>query len=482
LDNIPVAVGFTNAQGGVVLDNGILASIWRGSHELNTVSDYQEYKAWWPETQERVKANEWPSARALNGEGSTAAFDIQKFDGTMGTIVVSAKPILDIEGAVAGTIWMNQDITDIKRAQHAVEEERDRLISLINSISDEVWVADAQGKLVMVNPAVTKEFDLKVGPDGIEVGKVVSSFEVLRPDGSERPPEEAPPSRALKGEFIVGQEEIVRSPSSGEFRVRQVNAAPIKNNNGDILGSVSVVRDITDQKRMEDELRRSNHELQQFAYLSSHDLQEPLRMIVSYMSLLERKYKDELAPEAQEYLRNALEGGTRMRELIDDLLEYSRLETNAKAFATVNMREVVENAIKVLKVPIEESKADVYIEPMPTITADGSQLQQVMQNLISNSLKFHGPERSMVHISASRGIKEWVFSVKDNGIGLNVEYSDKIFQMFQRLHTRDQYPGTGVGLAIVKKIVERHGGRIWVESEEGMGATFFFTIPTTQNN
>ncbi len=229
------------------------------------------------------------------------------------------------------------------------------------------------------------------------------------------------------------------------------------------------VRDITDQKRMEDELRRSNHELQQFAYLSSHDLQEPLRMIVSYMSLLERKHKDELAPEAQEYLRNALEGGTRMRELIDDLLEYSRLETNAKAFATVNMREVVENAIKVLKVPIEESKADVYIEPMPTITADGSQLQQVMQNLISNSLKFHGPERSMVHISASKGIKEWVFSVKDNGIGLNVEYSDKIFQMFQRLHTRDQYPGTGVGLAIVKKIVERHGGRIWVESEEGKG-------------
>jgi light-regulated signal transduction histidine kinase (bacteriophytochrome) len=131
----------------------------------------------------------------------------------------------------------------------------------------------------------------------------------------------------------------------------------------------------------------------------------------------------------------------------------------------------------VLKVTIEENKTDIYIEPMPTIMADGSQMHQVMQNLISNSLKFHGPERPLLHISAKEGAREWTFSVKDNGIGLNPEYEEKIFQMFQRLHSQDQYPGTGVGLAIVKKIVERHGGRIWVESEEGRGATFFFTIP-----
>jgi light-regulated signal transduction histidine kinase (bacteriophytochrome) len=137
----------------------------------------------------------------------------------------------------------------------------------------------------------------------------------------------------------------------------------------------------------------------------------------------------------------------------------------------------VESTIKMLKVTIDESKADIYIEPLPTVIADGSQMQQVIQNLISNAVKFHGHERPMVHISAKEGKKEWTFCVKDNGIGLNEEYAERIFQMFQRLHNQDQYPGTGVGLAIVKKIVERHGGRIWVESEEGTGAAFFFTIP-----
>ena len=369
------------------------------------------------------------------------------------------------------------NITERKTAEEALQEERDRLYSLINSMSDEVWVADASGKLIMVNPAVTKTFDLKVGPDGIEFGKAASGFEVLRPDGSERPAAEAPPSRALKGEVVIDQEEIVKIPASGKFRHRQVNAAPIKDVDGHILGSVSVVRDITERKRMEDELRRSNHELQQFAYLSSHDLQEPLRMMVSYISLLERKYKDQLDPKALEYIEHALNGGNRMRQLIDDLLAYSRVETTAKESGPVDMKAIVENTIKVLQVPIEESKADIYVEPMPTIMADGSQMLQVMQNLISNSLKFHGSERPMVHIASRSGTKEWTLSVKDNGIGMSMEYAERIFQMFQRLHTNEEYPGTGVGLAIAKKIVERHGGRIWVESEEGKGATFFFTIP-----
>lgn len=373
----------------------------------------------------------------------------------------------------------SMDVTEIRRAQEALQVEKDRLASLFNSMSDEVWVANEQGKLIMINPAVTKDFNMMVGPEGIEVVKVATSLEVLRPDGSERPPEEAPLTRALKGEAVNCEEEIIRIPTSGEYRHRQVNAAPIKDVDGHILGAVSVVRDVTERKKMEAELKRSNHELQQFAYLSSHDLQEPLRMMVSYMSLLERKYKGQLDPQAHEYISHAINGGTRMRQLIDDLLVYSRVETTAKESTPVNMKEVVEDTIKVLKVQIEESKADIYIDPMPTIMADGSQIHQVMQNLISNSLKFHGPERPMVHISAREGIKEWTFSVRDNGIGMNMEYAGKIFQMFQRLHTKEEYPGTGVGLAIAKKIVERHGGSIWVESEEGRGATFYFTIPVS---
>ena len=246
------------------------------------------------------------------------------------------------------------------------------------------------------------------------------------------------------------------------------------------LGSIRIYSIIINNlKDVENELRHSNAELQQFAYLSSHDLQEPLRMMVSYISLLEKRYRNDLDPLALEYINNALEGGTRMRQLIDDLLEYSRIETQAKPFAPVDMKDVMESTIKVLRIPIEECRADLYIEPMPTIMADGSQIEQVMQNLISNSLKFRGPERPMVHISATEGKEDYTFSVKDNGIGLNTVYADKIFQMFQRLHTKDKYAGTGVGLAIVKKIVERHGGHVWVVSEEGKGATFSFTIPKT---
>jgi PAS domain S-box-containing protein len=374
-------------------------------------------------------------------------------------------------------VAISEDITERKKAEEAIKEERDRLNSLINSMNDEVWVADAQGKLIMINPAVTNEFGLEVTPDGIAVQKVASSFEAYRPDGSLRPPEEAPPSRALRGEVIKDQEEIVMTPARGELRYRLVSATPFRDANGQIIGSVSVVRDITDRKKAEDRLKRSNVELQQFAYVSSHDLQEPLRMVISYLSLLDKKYKDQLDPNAQEYLHYAVEGGMRMRELIDDLLEYSRVDTQVKEFGPVLMNEVVEDVIKVLKAPIDEGGAKIFVDPLPTIIADRSQMVQVMQNLIGNAIKFRGKEKPTINVSASRRAREWLFSIKDNGIGLNMQYSDKIFEMFQRLHAREEYPGTGVGLAVAKKIIERHGGRIWVESKEGKGATFFFTIP-----
>ena len=268
--------------------------------------------------------------------------------------------------------------------------------------------------------------------------------------------------------------------ADGVFRPFLTRVLPVKAPNGKVVRWFGTNTDITKELEMRQSLERSNAELQQFAYLASHDLQEPLRMVISYLALLEKNYKDDLAPRAQEFIDYAVAGGARMRELINDLLEYSRVESRAKTIEIVDMRKVVESTIKLLKVPIDDNKAGIYIEAMPTIMADGSQMQQVMQNLISNAIKFHGPERPHVHISAKEGAKEWTFSVKDNGIGLNQEYAERIFQMFQRLHSNDQYPGTGVGLAIVKKIVERNGGRIWVESEEGKGATFFFTFPKTQ--
>jgi light-regulated signal transduction histidine kinase (bacteriophytochrome) len=225
------------------------------------------------------------------------------------------------------------------------------------------------------------------------------------------------------------------------------------------------------------QLERSNDELQQFAYIASHDLQEPLRMVISYLTLLERKYESQLDDTAREYLHYAVMGGERMRGLIDDLLEYSSVEAKGVRFECVDMKAVVSRTIELLVLPIEENQAEINVFPLPAVIADQSQMVQVMQNLISNAIKFHGSERPIVTISSTRGPDEWIFSVKDNGIGLNMHYADRIFQVFQRLNNRDRFEGTGIGLAIVKKILERHGGRVWVESEEGKGAAFYFTIP-----
>ena len=497
-----------------------------------------------------------------------------------------------------------------KRSEDALKEERDRLSSLINSISDEVWFADANGNFTLANPSALREFNLNSTRDGISVEQFASTMDVFGPDGKARPMEDSPPLRALKGEVIKDLEELVISPAREELRYRQVNAAPVRDSKGRIIGSVSVVKDITERKRVEEELQatkarleailnqmpvgitvieppngqiiyqndevarqfrhelfptegikeyekwqafnldgtpvkpedhiiarslmegivirdkvekimrgdgtygylsttsapirgkdgkviaaiamnidvtekyeadlelnRSNEELQQFAYVASHDLQEPLRMVINYLSLLESKFKDQLDPLAKDYISIAVEGGERMRELINDLLEYSRVETSGKEFSPVRMDDVVSKTLTLLKLPINESGAQIIVDPLPTIIGDESQMMQVMQNLVGNAIKFHGKESPKIAISASQGPREWTFSIRDNGIGLNMKYADKIFHMFQRLHSMTEYPGTGVGLAVTKKIIEHHGGRIWVESEEEKGATFFFTIP-----
>jgi PAS domain S-box-containing protein len=224
------------------------------------------------------------------------------------------------------------------------------------------------------------------------------------------------------------------------------------------------------------ELTRSNEELQQFAYVASHDLQEPLRMISSYTQLLGRRYGDRLDGDAQEFMAYIVDGAARMKQLIEDLLAYSRVGTRGKEFQEVDSGASLSRALANLRTAAEASGAAVTHDPMPMVLADGAQLAQVFQNLIGNAIKFRGEEPPRVHVHAETTDSVWVFTVKDNGIGLDTQYADRIWMMFQRLHNKADYPGTGIGLAIVKKIVERHGGRIWVESEPGKGSTFGFTI------
>ncbi|HEY9601515.1 MAG TPA: CHASE3 domain-containing protein [Allocoleopsis sp.] len=224
-------------------------------------------------------------------------------------------------------------------------------------------------------------------------------------------------------------------------------------------------------------LLHSNRELEQFAYVASHDLQEPLRAVNSYAQLIVRKYQGNLDAKADKYLAYIMDGATRMQQLIDDLLSFSRVGTRGKSLEPTDGEAVLSQVLDNLQIAIAQSHAVVTHDPLPTIMGDEIQLIQLLQNLIGNAIKFRREEPPNVHVSAEPRENEWIFSVRDNGIGMEPEYFDRIFMIFQRLHSRSEYPGTGIGLAVCKKIVERHGGRIWLESTPGVGTTFFFTIP-----
>lgn len=241
--------------------------------------------------------------------------------------------------------------------------------------------------------------------------------------------------------------------------------------------------DITDRKQAEQELKhvtaemqRSNTELGQFAYVISHDLQEPLRMVSSYTQLLAKRYQSKLDADADEFITYAVDGAKRMQALLGDLLEYSRVGTRGKPFSLIDSEDIIKQAMANLKIAIEESGALVSYDTLLAVMADEGQLVQLFQNLIANAIKFRGQEPPRIHISAKRRRKVIIFSVRDNGIGIDSQHSKGIFEIFRRLHTREEYPGTGMGLSICKKIVERHGGHIWVQSRSGEGSTFYLTI------
>ena len=230
------------------------------------------------------------------------------------------------------------------------------------------------------------------------------------------------------------------------------------------------------------ELARSNSELQQFAYVASHDLQEPLRMVASFTQLLAKRYQDKLDDDGRDFINYAVDGATRMQTLISDLLNYSRVGTQGKPLARTDSDAALKRVLQGLQFSIEESGATIVSDPLPMVMADPQQLGQLFQNLVTNAIKFRGEEPPYVRISTERNGNEWKISVRDNGIGILQEHADRIFIIFQRLHTKAEYPGTGIGLAICKKIVERHGGRIWIEPSPGGGTTFCFTIPAAKNH
>ena len=263
-----------------------------------------------------------------------------------------------------------------------------------------------------------------------------------------------------------------------------MNLSAVKDSTGKVTHVIAEFSDITAFKRTQEALARrteelasSNHELEQFAYVASHDLQEPLRMVASYTQLLARRYKDKLDDDANEFIHYAVDGATRMQALINDLLALSRTGTSGKVLVPCESGLALERALTNLRLAIQESSAVVTHDTMPSLVADVSQLTQLFQNLIGNALKFKGEAPPAIHIGVKHQSHDWVFSIRDNGIGIAPEFFERIFVIFQRLHGKQEYPGTGIGLAVCRKIVERHGGHIWLESKPDEGAIFYFTLP-----
>lgn len=280
-------------------------------------------------------------------------------------------------------------------------------------------------------------------------------------------------------------EELIIAHKSGEALWIRLNRILLFDADNQPLYLVSDIENITQRKTAEAEinrilaeLERSNIELQQFAYVASHDLQEPLRMVTSYLQLLQRRYSNQLDSDADEFIGYAVDGANRMKQLIQDLLAFSRVGTRGKPFEPIQVDIILKEVLTNLETSIKETAVQISHDPLPTILGDASQLVQLFQNLLSNAIKFRGESTPQIHIGAEKQDGVWQFSIRDNGIGFDPQFSERIFIIFQRLHTRANYGGTGIGLAICKKIVERHGGKIWVHSEPGVGTTFYFTIPS----
>ncbi len=368
-----------------------------------------------------------------------------------------------------------RDITSRRRAEEGLRASEERYRTLVETVPDVIFSLSVDGSVTSLNPA----FEKITGWSRAEwIGKAFHT--ILHP--ADRAHATGYFVNGLSGKISPIFEARVLSKSGDYLTGEFIGAPHIKD--GTVIEVIGFAREITDHKRAEEalkaktqELARSNKDLEQFAYVASHDLQEPLRMVRSYVQLLARRYKSRLDSDADDFIHFAEDGALRMWRLINDLLTYSRVGTQGKALEPTDCETALQQSLNNLKVAIEENGVIVTRDPLPTVMADSPQLVQLFQNLIGNAIKFRGNEPPRVHVSANRNGDGWIFSVRDNGIGIAPEYAKRIFVIFQRLHSRDKYDGTGIGLAICQKIVERHGGDIWVESELGKGAIFYFTLP-----
>ena len=361
-------------------------------------------------------------------------------------------------------------------------ELRLQVASIVESSNDAIIGETLQGKITSWNKGAEQMF-------GYSAQETIGRFITIIVPPDRVSEEEGILAKLNRGEQLTNFETIRRRKDGQDIYV-SLTISPIIDRWGNCIGASKIVRDNSQQKHVEHllsiqnltltrqtaSLKQSNEDLEQFAYIASHDLQEPLRTIHGFTQLLAERYQNQLDDQAREFMGFVTDGADRMQVLIQDLLKYSRIQGQDLKYLPVNTEEVLQDLLKNLHLTIEEKSACVTHDPLPIIHTDKATFQHLLQNLITNALKFHGSNPPHIHISALDHPGEWVFIVEDNGIGIRSEYFQRIFQPFKRLHSREEYQGTGIGLAICKRIIERQGGRIWVDSEIGKGAKFSFTL------
>jgi PAS domain S-box-containing protein len=380
-------------------------------------------------------------------------------------------------------VSIHTDITERKKAEEELASSEEFLNTIIEQSPISLWVSDSEGTLIKMNQSCRELFG---ATDEEVVGKYNLFEDNLIKEQGLMPLIENSFEKGSVARFTIDYDlprvEHIKVIGA-THRILDVIVSPIKDIQGKITNAIVQHKDITERKQVEVELRKtmkdlknSNIELEQFAYVASHDLQEPLRMVASFTQLLQDRYKDKLDEDANDFINYAVDGATRMQNLINDLLTFSRVGSRGKPFKIVDMNVVIDNVLNNLRQLIKETHSMIIYDPLPVIEADESQMIQLFQNLISNGIKFRGERDPIIHVTAETKANKWIFTVKDNGIGIDNKFFDRIFIIFQRLHKKSEYGGTGIGLAVCKKIVQRHGGKIWVDSEFGKGSSFHVSI------
>jgi len=394
-------------------------------------------------------------------------------DGKILTVSLSVSPIRDSSGTIIGASKVARDITEQKRNSDLQE----RLAAIVESSDDAIIGKDLDGIIRSWNRGAERLFGYTAEEI---VGKHISTL--AAPDRVDEIPNII--NRLRRGERVEHYE-TKRRTKDGKILTVSLTVSPIRDSSGTIVGASKVARDITETERQAQALReanaaliRSNADLQQFAYSASHDLQEPLRMVSTYGELLQKKFSGTLGPKGDEYIGYMIQGALRMEQLLRDLRAYTQASmTGQEATEDIDAGEILDKALMNLGATINQSEASITRTDLPCVRMYEFQLEQVFQNLIGNAIRYRASAPPRIHVAAVQRGTEWLFSVQDNGIGIDPQYKEQIFGIFKRLHSTSEYPGTGMGLAICERIIQRSGGRIWVESEVGQGSTFFFTIP-----